>query len=73
MTLVLGDYMKVTIKLLGEILFPSIGFPQNLNSPYTVGTTSKMKVYGTFLLRWGNTGVIIQGDNSAGHCFVLSD
>ena len=59
MTLVLGYYMKVTIKFLGEILLPCTGFLQNLNSPYIVGTTSKMKVDGTFLLRWGNTGVII--------------
>ena len=65
--------MKTATKLLGEILFPSTGFPPNLNSPYMVWATcikeSRWNIFG----KTGNTGGIIQGDNSAGNCFVLRD
>ena len=52
MKLALGDYMKIAIKLLGEVLPPLIGFSPNLNSPYIVEATSKMKVDEVFLVRW---------------------
>ena len=38
-----------------------------------VGATSKMKVDGKCFGKMGNTGGIIQKDNSAGHSFVLRD
>ena len=38
-----------------------------------VGTKSKIKGAATFIGRWGIQGVTIQGDNSTGHCFVISD
>ena len=47
-------------------------------STHCRGATSKMKGGDTFLVKWGRggggwTGGMIQGDNSAGHCFVLRD
>ena len=54
-------------------IFPHLqGFPQTVGlrkgqgSSYMVEATSKMKG-----CKIGGTGDIIQGDNSAGHCFVL--
>ena len=64
--------------LLGGILPPSIGFhPNCIGLGEGVGQSIYSGANKPDESRWnnfdkmGNTGGIIQGDNSAGHCFIL--
>ena len=42
-------------------------------SLYMVEATSKIKLRGDTFQKMGDTWYIIQGDSSAGYCFVLKD
>ena len=81
MNLVLGDYIKM---LFGEGDYPGGGFSNHLQGfLQTVGLGKEVgqsvhgggnkqnERNGNIFGKMGNTRGIIQGDNSAGHCFVL--
>ena len=72
----MGDYMKIAIWLGG--FFPHLqGFPQTVGLGEEVGQSindgenKQNERRGNILGKMGNTGGILQGDNSAGYCFVL--
>ena len=60
--------LKIAIKFLGEILPQPSGFLPNLNNG---GGNKQDESRWNIFDKMGNTGGIIQGDNSAGYCFVL--
>ena len=56
---------------------PSTGFPPKVwgkgRATHTRWGNKQDERRGDFFCKMGDTGSIIQGDSSAGHCFVLKD